>query len=530
MKKIFYLIVMFTTISIINNKIYAYNEYRIGDEVVYNRMKFYVIKKSSSEENYVVLLKKKPLTVNEVNNYGGVGTDNNYINKYTQASSKKAANNSGYGGAVFYTSEECGYVNNRWNINDCKSDYNSSDVKHIVDSWGSKKFDANDLVTDSTGYTVRLLTVDELKNNLGYSNNNSPTTNTPTWVYDFQFFFYYWIMDARTILMMDGSLRNEPIYGYDFSGSGTSEFGIIRPVVTIKKLSLNKVIDDEENESTDKDYISPAQETYKIGDEIVYKGEKYYVIKNSSEEDDVIILLKETPLTVKEINKYGGVGTENSRVNMYVTSNELAQYYQEAYDNNGYGGMAYLSRNNCEQVRCTNDYETSDVKYVVDAWGSNKLGEKNYNRVRLMKEEEYTDLCDIETHTTPSGSYDKYVSQYDFLNNKKYTYLLMDSEKIVGWNDGFDNNANNSIFEYYNVVRPVVELNKCAMTKSCETSEDKSINNQENSRIIDKKSTTVNVPDTLKKMSVIIIMIGIIAVSISLVVFVKNKDKIKEKK
>ena len=76
MKKLLFFIV-FITICFINSKIYAYNEYQIGDEVVYNRMKFYVIKKSSSEENYVVLLKKKPLTVNEVNNYGGVGTDNN---------------------------------------------------------------------------------------------------------------------------------------------------------------------------------------------------------------------------------------------------------------------------------------------------------------------------------------------------------------------------------------------------------------------------------------------------------------------
>ena len=103
----------------------------------------------------------------------------------------------------------------------------------------------------------------------------------------------------------------------------------------------------------------------------------------------------------------------------------------------------------------------------------------------------------------------------------------MDSEKIVDRNGDFNHDANNSISKYYNVVRPVVELKKCAMDKSCEKSDEESRNDKENSRITDDEITTINVPDTLKKVSVIFIMIGIIATSISLVVLVKNKDKIK---
>ena len=68
------------------------------------------------------------------------------------------------------------------------------------------------------------------------------------------------------------------------------------------------------------------------------------------------------------------------------------------------------------------------------------------------------------------------------------------------------------------------------MDKSCEKSDEESRNDKENSRITDDEITTINVPDTLKKVSVIFIMIGIIATSISLVVLVKNKDKIKKEK
>ena len=60
---------------------------------------------------------------------------------------------------------------------------------------------------------------------------------------------------------------------------------------------------------------------------------------------------------------------------MYITDNTSASYYQTAYDNAGYGGMAYYTLETCGYVNghyiatgCMISYESSDIKYVVDGW------------------------------------------------------------------------------------------------------------------------------------------------------------------
>jgi type II secretory pathway pseudopilin PulG len=60
----------------------TYDAYEVGDEVTYNNVDYYVIKDSSASEESVTLLKAEPLTVAEVNQYGGVGTTNNHVNMY----------------------------------------------------------------------------------------------------------------------------------------------------------------------------------------------------------------------------------------------------------------------------------------------------------------------------------------------------------------------------------------------------------------------------------------------------------------
>ena len=49
--------------------------YHIGDEIKVNNIDFYVIADSPASQDYVVALKAEPLTVEEVNTYGGVGTE-----------------------------------------------------------------------------------------------------------------------------------------------------------------------------------------------------------------------------------------------------------------------------------------------------------------------------------------------------------------------------------------------------------------------------------------------------------------------
>ena len=117
---------------------------------------------------------------------------------------------------------------------------------------------------------------------------------------------------------------------------------------------------------------------YKIGDIITYNGMNFYVIENSDDMSDSITMLKAEPLTVDEVNTYGA-----GHVNMYVTSNTSANYYQTAYNNNGYGGMAYYTSTTCGyptagdstfvSTGCTTDYAQSEVKYAVDAWAADKF-------------------------------------------------------------------------------------------------------------------------------------------------------------
>ena len=113
----------------------------------------------------------------------------------------------------------------------------------------------------------------------------------------------------------------------------------------------------------------PTYTAYSIGDEVTYNNVDYCVIKDSGANESTVTLLKAEPLTVAEVNQYGGVGTANNHVNMYNASSEDS-YYQTAQNVNGYGGIAFYSSETCKQYGsdCTTDYAQSEINYVVDAW------------------------------------------------------------------------------------------------------------------------------------------------------------------
>ena len=134
-------------------------------------------------------------------------------------------------------------------------------------------------------------------------------------------------------------------------------------------------------------YEVPTYQAYSIGDEVRYNNVDYYVIKDSETNESIVTLLKKNPLTVEEVNTYGGVGTENNHVNVYNDSSDRT-YYQTAYDQNGYGGVEYYSSETCKYVTtqispssssttnvdsgCKTDYADSEIKYIVYAWASAK--------------------------------------------------------------------------------------------------------------------------------------------------------------
>ena len=80
-----------------------------------------------------------------------------------------------------------------------------------------------------------------------------------------------------------------------------------------------------------------SYQAYSVGDTVTYNGIEFYVISPSDETSDSVTLLKAEPLTVDEVNTYG-----TGYVNNYALGVE-----SEAYDYNGYGGMAYYSSSTC---------------------------------------------------------------------------------------------------------------------------------------------------------------------------------------
>ena len=218
----------------------TYKAYKIGDEITYNGINFYVIENSDENSDTVTLLKKEPLTVAEVNKYGGVGTENNHVNKNTYESKGTAYDDNGYGGMAYYSSSTCGYNGSKWIYDGCTTDYAKSEVKYVVDAWALDKLKANDLKEDQTGYSARLITLDDLVDNLGYTIIDGNTWYTPTadvtpnWVYNSK--YSYWTMSQWED--STSYVRSVNDNGDVDSSDVSFDEGSVRPVITLLKSAI----------------------------------------------------------------------------------------------------------------------------------------------------------------------------------------------------------------------------------------------------------------------------------------------------
>ena len=228
----------------------TYTAYTVGDQVTYNGVDYYVIKDSGTKESTVTLLKAEPLSVEEVNTYGGVGTENNHVNMYipsTESHYQKAYNQNGYGSMQYYSSMTCGYNGSTWVYDECTNDYKLSSIKYVVDAWSKSKVPSGLL-------EARLSTIDEIFG-LGYEwyDNGSvafwtKTENTPNWVYNSN--YWYWTMtpDKDSATQVSTVSDAGTFVGVSCSSSfvicsscGVSynpEEGVVRPVIVLSKSVL----------------------------------------------------------------------------------------------------------------------------------------------------------------------------------------------------------------------------------------------------------------------------------------------------
>ena len=231
-----------------NKEEIVYSAYNIGDEITYKGMKFYVIAPSDTKQDYVTLLKETPLTVDEVNTYGGVGTSNNHVNIYTTYNTsasyyQKAYDANGYGGMAYYSSATCGYPtagsSSGFTTIGCTTNYDESEIKKVVEAWKDAKLTESELKEDSLGYKARLLTHDELTTNLGYAKQTGttpPSSNgeMPSWVYNSD--YRYWTMSqwGASFVWLVGSNGNLDYCYVD----GSYNNGVVRPVINLKKSAI----------------------------------------------------------------------------------------------------------------------------------------------------------------------------------------------------------------------------------------------------------------------------------------------------
>ena len=284
------------------------------------------------------------------------------------------------------------------------------------------------------------------------------------------------ITNEEYVDMYGLALKNASVAYYNANGNPVSDYTTLtidytgKPVscdVTVNydgtiymtKCKVNNVDVTDDTEDGYYHYGAITFRPYNIGDQVSYNNVDYYVIKDT---DSNVTLLKAEPLTVEEVNQYGGVGTANNHVNMYATSNTTSSYYQTAYNINGYGGMAYYTSETCgysSNTGCTTDYAQSEIKYVVDAWKTAQAPQALEARL-ITYEELTTDLgCTSNNCSNSSNSW---------LYNSKYRYWTMSQYQHSAFNvwnvRGDDGSLYYSNVDFYpREVRPVITISKSAL-------------------------------------------------------------------
>ena len=162
---------------------------------------------------------------------------------------------------------------------------------------------------------------------------------------------------------------------------------------------------------------------------------------------------------------------------MHYTLDTTSPVYQKAFDELGYGAIQYYSSETCgvnqdgEWVYsgCTTDYNKSEVKYVVDAWVSDKVP-YGLKEARLLKFDEYLENCELEEETD-SQTGKKYMHcisvHYDWLWPDYHYYTMTPDEggasntNVTGISKG--GSGSGAINEGFNCIRPVITISKSVL-------------------------------------------------------------------
>ena len=178
-----------------------------SDTVTYNGVSYYVIEDSGTTESTVKLLKAEPLNEEEVS-------------IYSNGTGARISGN----GMQYHSSSNA---------------YDGSYIKTTVDAWKAAKAPA--------ALEARLITFDELVNNLGYEiglvvsdDFYIPSGSTPNWVYNTN--CWYWTMTPfHDALKQVWGVKKDRISNVDVYDGGYfngNYHGAVRPVIVLPKSEL----------------------------------------------------------------------------------------------------------------------------------------------------------------------------------------------------------------------------------------------------------------------------------------------------
>ena len=202
--------------------------------------------------------------------------------------------------------------------------------------------------------------------------------------------------------------------------------------------------------------------------------------------------------------------------------------------------------------KISSDYETSDVKFIVDRWGAETINNDDLSldssgyKARLINENDLMilDYISVEPDTNNSTVLQAGNGAYKFMFNDNtndmltmistYSYILnyqtFKYDKRVAVALGKDRGYNFRSIDLHNAigtVRPVITLNKKEIEKKItNVEEDKESDNIEVTIETEvNNEVVVTVPNTLLNKTTILIAIGIVSImlSITLYMFIKKK-------
>ena len=197
--------------------------YAIGDTIEFAGSNWKVIKASTTEEDYVTVMKELVLTNAELGNYASNSTD--HAMEYTWTDS---CHNAAHG-----------YSDIAYNC-DNKNSYATSKVKEMLETKYLPTIGGFNL-KEVDGYKIRLVTLDELYNNLGCISSNRDCTSSPyaSWLHEYfgNDAYGYWTMTGDSnfsintwYLYFGGQTNTATVMNYTIS---------IRPVINLLKFSIH---------------------------------------------------------------------------------------------------------------------------------------------------------------------------------------------------------------------------------------------------------------------------------------------------